>query len=381
MVESVITGNLAYRLRRLGRVGWLATLLATLGCTEDGSARPPEAEPKTTTPIKHLVVIFGENISFDHYFGTYPNAENRPDEPAFTAEPATPSPNNLLTPLDPTNGFVAVVSVDLLSANPNLSAENGTDAANPVRLGPSEAKTADMGHDYTPEQRAAHGGAMDLFPKNVGSSAPPPESASLAALGRGLVMAYYDGNTVSAIWQYAQNFALNDNSWSTTFGPSTPGAINLISGQTNGVDPTNTTPDVVTPDGNGGYTLIGDPDPFGDDCSSQSQVSFQGRNIGDLLNEKNIRWGWFQGGFDRELTNADGSTGCGRLSGANQHDYVPHHEPFQYYASTANPTHARPSSVSAIGSTFADDRVSRDPANHQYDSHDFFDALSAGNFP
>ena len=30
---------------------------------------------ETTTPIKHLVVIFQENVSFDHYFGTYPNAD------------------------------------------------------------------------------------------------------------------------------------------------------------------------------------------------------------------------------------------------------------------------------------------------------------------
>jgi phospholipase C len=50
---------------------------------------------------------------------------------------------------------------------------------------------------------------------------------------------------------------------------------------------------------------------------------------------------------------------------------VPHHQPFQYYVSTANPAHTRPSSVAAIGTT--------DAANHQYDTHDFFDALSAGN--
>ena len=30
----------------------------------------------TATPIKHVVVIFQENVSFDHYFGTYPNAAN-----------------------------------------------------------------------------------------------------------------------------------------------------------------------------------------------------------------------------------------------------------------------------------------------------------------
>src|SRR5690348_2014722 len=50
----------------------------------------------------------------------------------------------------------------------------------------------------------------------------------------GLVMGYYDGNTVTALWNYAQHFAMNDNSYSDQYGPSTPGAINLISGQTNG---------------------------------------------------------------------------------------------------------------------------------------------------
>ena len=48
-------------------------------------------------------------------------------------------------------------------------------------------------------------------------------------------MGYYDGNTVTALWDYAQRFAMSDNSYGTNFGPSTPGAINLASGQTNGV--------------------------------------------------------------------------------------------------------------------------------------------------
>ena len=50
----------------------------------------------------------------------------------------------------------------------------------------------------------------------------------------GIVMDYYDGNTVTALWNYAQHYALNDNSYDTQFGPSTPGAINLVSGNTNG---------------------------------------------------------------------------------------------------------------------------------------------------
>ena len=44
----------------------------------------------TATPIKHLVIIFGENISFDHYFGTYPVAENPAGEPKFEARKKLP---------------------------------------------------------------------------------------------------------------------------------------------------------------------------------------------------------------------------------------------------------------------------------------------------
>jgi phospholipase C len=51
-----------------------------------------KAAPVAATPIQHLVVIFQENVSFDHYFGTYPHARNPPGEPAFTAPRPTPRP-------------------------------------------------------------------------------------------------------------------------------------------------------------------------------------------------------------------------------------------------------------------------------------------------
>jgi phospholipase C len=85
--------------------------------------------------------------------------------------------------------------------------------------------TADQDHGYTAEQKAFDAGLMDLFPLNVGSPAPDTS----------LNLGYFDGNTVTALWNYAQHFAMSDNSFSSTFGPSTPGALNLISGQTNGV--------------------------------------------------------------------------------------------------------------------------------------------------
>jgi len=323
--------------------------------------------PPTITPIKHLVVIFQENVSFDHYFGTYPNATNPPGEPRFVAAAGTPSVNGL--------------NNALLTANPNLNPANGAGATNPFRLDLSQAATNDQDHDYTPEQLAFDGGVMDLFPVNTGTAGPPPSAPPQQVLTTGLVMGYYDGNTVTALWNYAQNFAMNDNSYNTTFGPSTPGALNLVAGQTNGVVQNLNGTGALIGDGNGGYSVIGDADPLNDVCSTPTGEVFQmgGRNIGDMLNAAGISWGFFEGGFDLTITNPNGTMGCKRstkslITGVTKADYIPHHQPFQYYASTANPTHVRPTSPMTVGQP-------GDPGNHQYDSHDFFDAVNAGNFP
>ena len=367
------------------------------------------AEPPTATPIKHLVVIFGENISFDHYFATYPTALNKSGETPFTAASGTPTVNNLVTPLNMFSTTYPVIATEnLLTANPNSATGsgatfNGAGAANPFRFAPSQAATEDMSHSAKPEQTAYHSGKMDQFPGSTGTAGPPPDAVSGnngVEATKGQVMGYFDGNTVAAMWNYAQNFVLFDNMYTSQFGPSTPGAINLISGQTGGVDAahsvglisgsTSLSTSTVIPDGNGGFTLVGDSDPYGDTCSSKTkQVSFTGKNIGDLLNAKGITWGWFQGGFNLLTVNSNNNTtGCSRLTPQTQTpntgpstDYIPHHEPFQYYAATANPTHARPSSISAIGSSWEADGVTPEPANHQYDTDDFTTALNNGNLP
>jgi phospholipase C len=196
-----------------------------------------------------------------------------------------------------------------------------------------------------------------------------------------LVMGYYDGNTVTAFWNYAQHYSMSDNSYDTNFGPSTPGAINLVSGQTNGVIQSLNGSGAIVADGNGGFSLISDADPVGDVCSTTTSevVQMGGQNIGDLLNTTGVSWGFFEGGFNLSIVNANGTTGCGRkttsaITGTLKADYIPHHQPFQYYVSTANPTHARPKSVALIGQE-------GDGANHQYDIQDFYAAVQAGNFP
>jgi phospholipase C len=327
-----------------------------------------QAQPTPTTPIQHVVVIFDENISFDHYFGTYPTALNTPGQPRFTALPNTPT----------VNGF----NPGLLTNNPNLNPANGAGAANPFRLNRNQALTADQNHSYGPEQASFDHGLMDLFPSKTGAAGGTPNLYPPVVNTTGLVMGYFDGNTVTAMWNYAQHFALNDNSYNTQFGPSSPGAVNLISGQTNGIIQStalNTPSTDEIADGAGGYTLVGDADPLSDACSGSSkfQVNLSGTNVGDLLNTAGLSWGWFEGGFDLTVTNPNGTTGCNRstvspITGLTEADYVPHHEPFQFYASTQNSAHTRPTSIATIG-------LAGDAANHQYDTHDFFDALAAGH--
>jgi phospholipase C len=305
--------------------GVIAGAQATRGADND--------DYSTTYPIKHVVVIFQENVSFDHYFATYPTAANPPGEPAFHAKPGTPTVNGL--------------NETLLTLNQN--------ELQPKRLDRSQAATADQDHGYTAEQQAFDHGLMDLFVQFTGN----PENS-----GPSVVMDYFDGNTVTAFWNYAQHFALSDNSYDTVFGPSTPGALNLISGQTHGATPT--TPGTLTHvivDG----TCISDADPAGDIASGGNTFSVTGINVGDLLNNKNITWGWFEGGFDNPQTTHIGA------SGSATKDYIPHHEPFQYYLQTANPKHLPPSSTALIGHT--------DQANHQYDITKFFAALDAYNLP
>src|SRR5689334_13517773 len=136
------------------RIRWILPVLAACAVaavTAASSSATSRAPGGTATPIKHVVVIFGENISFDHYFGTYPNATNPAGESPFTAAPGTPSDVNNYT-LHP----------NLLTANPN--------SGQPHRFDPkttSNLVTCDFNHGYTAEQNAFNGGLMNKFPEST----------------------------------------------------------------------------------------------------------------------------------------------------------------------------------------------------------------------
>ncbi len=344
--------SMGVRRRVLGAAALVAVALTST--TAVAAGRPRDHAPHgghTATPIRHLVVIFDENVSFDHYFATYPHAANPPGEPAFHAAHDTPAVNGL--------------SKALLQHNPN--------AENPQRLDRSQALTCDQDHSYTAEQQAFDHGLMDKFVESTGRERCPAPNH-----GRpGLVMDYYDGNTVTAMWNYAQRFALSDNSYSTVFGPTTPGHLNLVSGRTHGATASAPTPAVA----NGTVIATGGQAAKYEDCSSPStpKIEMSGPNVGDLLTAKGVSWGWFSGGFAATSRTADATAICAskhaNVAGELHTDYYGGGwaDPFQYYRSTANPHHLSPASVAEIG------HAGR--ANHQYDLTDFWRALRARRMP
>jgi phospholipase C len=417
------------------RIRWILPVLVACGvaaATAATSHAGPRDDVPTATPIKHVVVIFQENVSFDHYFGTYPYATNK-DGNTFTAKQGTPAVDGL--------------NWSLLAANPNQ--------ANPQRLD-SDPKglsgdaggqlTCDQDHNYSDEQQASDSGKMDLFVQSLGSTfGNAPGTSTPCSSLKNVVMDYYDGNTVTGLWNYAQHYAMSDNSFNTTYGPSAPGAINLVAGDTGGVDTahesgnpgsvsiaTSKAPNAdITADGKGGYSLTSDAQPYWDDCSTRDAVALKGANIGDVLNQRHISWGWFQGGFapttsfDAAATQAghpgqstatfipdefasfaapspaskqgicDAVHAVGTTFGASlashpygvKDDYIAHHEPFEYYSSTANPHHIAPASLSAIGwdtQSYVHGVPQFDTANHNYDTSDFdalVSAITNGSMP
>jgi phospholipase C len=397
-----------------------AMALGVTGATASGAA--PAAHQDTAgnpaTPIRHLVVIFDENISFDHYFGTYPYAANPSGEPVFHARPGTPTINGLYNDLT-TSGKP---TGPLLTSNPNRS--------NPERLDRNDPMTCDQGHGYSQEQSADDLGAMDLFAQTTGkgktlttcltgltfngSAEPiPADGGSNYA-----VMDYYDGNTVTGLWNYAQHYAMSDNMFATNFGPSTPGALNVTGAQTYGAicgptfasindsacsNPTGLNTTTLTSSdisagpaqAAGAGTTYSDADPTYDICSylpsanggdgnpsAATTLTMGGPSIGTELDSAGLTWGWFEGGFDNGYVPGHGtppttaqicSQNHKNAGGAAVTDYIPHHEPFQYFASTANPMHLPPTSVAMVGRT--------DQANHQYDLADFRAAADSGHLP
>ena len=149
------------------------------------------------------------------------------------------------------------------------------------------------------------------------------------------------------MWNYAQHYAMSDNAYTDDLRSIDPWCARVFAGRP-----------MARKTRRGPYGAHDqrrrrrvhadrDTDPAYDTCSSTtSQVQMTGKNIGDLLNAAHLTWGSFMGGFNLQTMNPTAppaASAAARPARRATTDYTPHHAWFQYYASTANPTHARPS--------------------------------------
>jgi phospholipase C len=297
-----------------------ATVAAMLLAT--ASSAGAASDNGTHSPIKHTIILYQENISFDHYFGTYGHGVN-----GIPAGATRSHANGVRTwgPYSPTQ----------------LS-------------GVTQSRTCDVDHGYVDMIKMANHGAMDQFLQfgnnktvtNPSSSSAPtcPKFETVVAPGTSvtaLANTYYTGTAgdpnspLQNYWALASQSTLADNFFQSVYGPSTPGAHWPVAA-------TNNTP--------------GDPNPIGDICNDYpASISPQNiPNLGAEATAAGTSWAWFQGGF-------------GTCTPTAINGYSAHHDPFQYFTSTADLTHA----------DAFDPNLSYPPANrHQRDLSVLYAALA-----
>lgn len=253
------------------------------------SPAPAHAEDEGEAPIQHTIIVYQENISFDHYFGTF--GQGSAGIPAGAQLFHTTPEGVQLGPFSP------------------------------FRLdGTTQSSTCDVDHDYGSMIAMADGGAMDRylqFGNDLTEPSPygPCPSFEANPDGPALALGYYEGTTGDAsaplqnYWRLASQYTLADNAFSAMYGPSTAGAQWLVAATAN---------------------TVGDPNPAGDVCNDYGGPFMPQQDIPNLGAEASaagVSWAWFEGGFGTCVTS-------GSLA-----DYSAHHDPFQYFTSTADLAH------------------------------------------
>ncbi len=206
------------------------------------------------TKVKYVFVLFQENRSFDHYFGTYPGANGLTS--TYTgANPADPY-SQPATTFSSFNSVIQNVDGSFSTISPFLIPRSIVNVNNAtVQLYPEDTYSVDHSHAGYINDMHAQTPALSLtlndgypldqeglhFSGNASTSATvvnasgvtPTVNPTLQTKQKGeVVMSHVDCDTIPFLWQYADRFTLFDNYHQTATGPSTPNAISIIAGQT-----------------------------------------------------------------------------------------------------------------------------------------------------
>ncbi len=235
---------------------WLRKALAALGMVALASnstvalAEAPPAPNLTLqqkvallqSHVKYVFVIFHENESFDHFFGTFPGANGLYAAPAGYT-PANQTSSFTQRYLD-TSLNTVTQSPFLMPQAVQMGGYNSGGAVVPIY--PADLISVDHSHqglandlDLTGSVAAndryaldQEGLTTDLSGTIVKSNGAAPTVVTLAQKQQAETdLSHLDCDTIPFMWSWAKNFVLFDNFHQTTVGPSTPNAIAIIAGQ------------------------------------------------------------------------------------------------------------------------------------------------------
>ncbi len=197
--------------------------------------------------VKYVFVIFHENESFDHYFGTYPGANGlfeAPDgvtpaykTPSFTQRFLDRSLNvKTITPflmpqaVTGTSGqIVPIYPADEISVD-----HSHQGMANSLHVDPATGIAAN--DRYAMDQEGLTTDAScNIVTKTCNivtkTGAAPTAITPAQAQKAETDIGHIDCDTIPFMWSWAKHFVLFDNFHQTIVGPSTPNAIAIIAGQ------------------------------------------------------------------------------------------------------------------------------------------------------
>ena len=334
-------------------------------CASGGAPAAPDLD-RNLNRIEHVVVIYGENRSFDNLYGLFPGANGIAD-----ARPENTLQRDLdgtLLPRLPTVWKGASNSADTAYPSDLRNAPFRIDAA-PVNL-PLATPTRDLVHRFYQNQEQINGGRNDKF-------------AALSDAG-GLTMGYYDGSALP-LWRIAREFTLADNFFMGAFGGSFLNHFWLVCACTpvftdapasvraqldsNGKlvrraqspvsaldGPVQLADGALTPDGYAVNTMQPpyQPSQVPPAAGGDARLADPARNplppqtlttIGDTLTARGVSWVWYAGAWNAALADGMQDAGTKRTiiyaSADHAPNFQPHHQPFNYFVNYAPGTAQR----------------------------------------
>ena len=225
--------------------------------------------------IEHLIFIVQENHSFDNYFGTYPGVNGLSSDAAIPFDPNE-------TSLGYVRPFHLNVSQPIMiwgdELPPGVADPDDIQQVNsstPFHL-ESESIGRDLSHAWTIAHEAYDNGKMDGF---------------VAAEGSILTMGYYDRSDIPYYWDYANQYVLDDNFFSSLMGPSFPNHLYIASGTSGSV--TNLPPPCLQTSCKwilNGHVVDNPPSGF-----NWQGLSLDWATLAQELSKANVPWSWYDG--------------------------------------------------------------------------------------